>query len=234
MPAVAFAAAPELNSTTLLSDGNLVLYYRLESNSNDSSSSGNNGTDTGMSYGSGNGKFNNGAAFDGLTSNITTANNSITGTGAFTLHAWVKTSISAGFGRRLYTTGDLSGTGTEMEWYMNSNGTVSMDGNGDGGPTSAGTINDNVFHMVEVVYDGAGSAQLYIDGASSGSSASVSLNLASATTHWIGQDFGKFAGTTWSGSIDDFAIFTRALTATEISNLFNGFPVVQTQFIIIS
>ena len=46
----------QLADTSLFSDANLVSYYKLEGNSNDSKGS-NNGTDTSVDYGTAYGKF---------------------------------------------------------------------------------------------------------------------------------------------------------------------------------
>ncbi len=61
--------AVELFTYPLFLDANLVAYWRMEGNSNDSKGS-NNGTDSNITYSNANGRFGQGAAFNGTTSSI--------------------------------------------------------------------------------------------------------------------------------------------------------------------
>ena len=60
-----------LSATKFINDANLVSYWKLDGNSNDSKGS-NNGTDTGMSYSAG--LFDSAGVFNGSSSNINIAN----------------------------------------------------------------------------------------------------------------------------------------------------------------
>ena len=55
---------------------NIVAYYKLDGNSNDSVGT-NNGTDTAITYSVANGKINQGAGYNGSTSKITISNTSV-------------------------------------------------------------------------------------------------------------------------------------------------------------
>ena len=70
---------------------NLISYYKLDSNSNDSVGT-NNGTDTSVSYVAG--KIGNSGSFNGSTSIIKCPAASIRPTGNFTVNAWIKTSVT--------------------------------------------------------------------------------------------------------------------------------------------
>ena len=73
----------------------LIGYYRLNGNSTDESGSGKNGTDTAITYSDANGRFGNGAGFNGSSSKITFSA-IIAPTSTFTFLAWVKpTSLAA-------------------------------------------------------------------------------------------------------------------------------------------
>lgn len=66
------------------------LLLHLEGSSTDSSGNGNNGTDTNITYSQANGKFGQGALFNGSNSKITIADNaSLKPTTGFTVSAWI-------------------------------------------------------------------------------------------------------------------------------------------------
>jgi hypothetical protein len=76
---------------------------------------------------------------------------------------------------------------------------------------------DKDWHHIVCTYDGS-NVRLYIDGAFTGTANAITGNLVSTTNNLvIGADSG-----TWNGSLDDFRIYNRALTATEIQALYNG------------
>lgn len=72
------------------------LLYHLNGNSTDVSGNSNNGTDANITYSLANGKFNQGAGFNGSSSKITSASNSgISGDVVFTISFWYKPSAQA-------------------------------------------------------------------------------------------------------------------------------------------
>src|ERR1051326_1866471 len=82
----------EIYRTKLFNDPALVSYWRFEGNSNDSKGS-NNGSDTSITYSSGNGNFGQGAGFNGSSSKIViTDNSSLHLLSAFTILGWIKAS----------------------------------------------------------------------------------------------------------------------------------------------
>src|SRR5664280_2692195 len=81
----------------------LLSYFRMEGDSTDYWGS-NNGTDTAITYNSGNGKVNQGAGFNGSTSKITMSGCPITGSGNFSIFVWVKTS-STGARKEIVSSG---------------------------------------------------------------------------------------------------------------------------------
>ena len=83
----------ELFQTPLYNDPSLVSYWRFEGNSIDSKSA-NNGLDTAITYSPANGKFGQGASFNGSNSRIITA--SATLTNSITWSLWIRPNFLPG------------------------------------------------------------------------------------------------------------------------------------------
>lgn len=139
-----------------------------QSNSNDSTSYANNGTDTSITYSSANGKIGNGAGLDSNT-DVTTIT-SINLSGTFVLSAWVKTgstdatranTISPALplivGTGSYTEFGIHGGKVQYNVY-----TTTWTYN-----DSTGSVNDDNWHYIQVVDTGTAQT-FYIDGAASG------------------------------------------------------------------
>lgn len=94
---------------------------------------------------------------------------------------------------------------------------------------AAGAItNEAVWHMVAGTYDGA-SIKVYVDGAQSGSSASLTGNLAaSGTGTYLGSS--TTPGTFFNGSMGEVAFFNQALTAIQIESLYLAQSVLSPSF----
>ncbi|HAM71225.1 MAG TPA: hypothetical protein DCM86_06245 [Verrucomicrobiales bacterium] len=149
--------------------------------------------------------------------------NTTTGTFAF----WVQTSGTTGPGNdgailfdRRTSAGDVL--------VQNDDGTLFVQANGGSGTvnsfSSTGAIADGAWHHVAYVYDQAngGATTLYIDGAASGTQA------ASGAWKWIPDqqiEIGRSHDGYWkafNGKMDDFRIYNRPLTDTEIASVAKG------------
>jgi len=84
---------------------------------------------------------------------------------------------------------------------------------GGGSPTNNTAIADNLWHHI-VAVDNSGTITFYIDGKSDGGGA----DSGSFTATTIGIDN---AGEKFNGLLDDIRIYSRALSATEVSQLYN-------------
>lgn len=215
--------AIELNSTPLISDANLVSYWRFEGNSTDEKGT-NTGTDTSITYGAGTGQFGQGATFNGTSSNILLPNtgNSLNLT-TFTINAWIKGSnFNTGiFEKQILTNINTAATrGFQFVVYDTVRGYLYDSTGAYINPISASSANDGNWHMVTLTYDGT-NAIVYLD-----ANAGTPVNKASAvaytsTTPYFGKYNGGSVG--WYNNVmDDVSVFSRALSATEISNLYNG------------
>jgi hypothetical protein len=83
---------------------------------------------------------------------------------------------------------------------------------------SSATVNDDAWHHVVATYDGT-TIKLYIDNTPDGSISAPTPTWSTANN----VEIGKLSTTRyWDGLIDEFAIYDRALSVTEVSNLWNG------------
>jgi hypothetical protein len=220
--------AVELNSTALLSDGNLLSYHRFEGNSLDETANNNDGTDTSITYGTDYGKFTQGALFNGTSSKIALTNEITSSTG--TVCFWIKSSAS-GEGT-IYSQGKTSGGDTDRAHITLSSGKINFLVQQSSGVvlsvSTVATFNDGAWHFVALVV-GASSNKIYVDGGQQ----SVTYTTGSASTSkWFGtvsantdtKDVGvlNIDGTNYnwfSGSLDDLAFFSDELTEAEIKSL---------------
>ena len=215
-------SALELQNTPLIADANLVSYWRFEGNSNDSKGS-NNGTDTSITYSAG--KFGNAAGFNASTDVITVpVTGWPTGAGARTMHFWVTAGpLQEGVPQAVMYYGAFSALNMFGVTFFLTSGVPKIKTDCFGGGGNSATVSDPTsgFHMVDAVYDGA-NVITYYDGIKVDSNAAT-LNTTGAAGAF-GQDPGNHHQfiSSGSGQIDDAAIFSRALTSSEISNLFSG------------
>ena len=227
--ATKLSAQIELYYTPLYSDPSLISYWRFEGNSNDSKST-NNGTDTNVIYSASNGKFGQGASFAGSSSKsevvLPDASN-LRPVSALTVSYWIKVP-SGGTQEPFSDYNNLSGNKFGYGFEIEDNGTIEFliehDSPDDYQISSSASICDGLWHLITGVWDGS-YIYLYIDGVSAVTNVSApSINYASnqyATIGSVGYGAGIY-GEYLNGDMDDLAVFSRALTTTEISNLYTG------------
>lgn len=217
----------DLFGTSLYSDANLLAYYRFEGNSNDSKGSNNLTNSNGVTFGVA--KFGNGADFgSGNTSKALSVNSSLglaNGSVARTISLWVK----------FYS---LSGTQEFVSQWANSDhsgflfyasGTSLVVGHsnfsvGEDDLTLSSSLTTGTWYHVVMTYDGSTMAG-YLNGALIGSRASSRTNGNTINDVFtLGAAYGNNVGYAMYSSLvmDDVAVFSRALTATEISNIYSG------------
>jgi len=210
---------------------NIVSYYKLDSNSNDSVGS-NNGSDTAISYANA-GKIGNCATFNGSSSKAVIADaTSLKPTGNFSISGWVKTTFSGGLGDNLifqsWSQNPTYNAGIQLRMNDTNIGDFSLTSGNDAGGfgyinTIAGGFNDGAWHFVVATYDGT-KLYLYVDGSLNASTA-YTTNPAYAATNYIQIGARNMAGTSdrfFTGSIDELGIWSRALSADEVSQLYNS------------
>jgi hypothetical protein len=185
---------------------------------------GDDGTDA--ATGVGTGKIGNGRVYNGTNSRITVGNTAgVNITGAMTISAWINpdnadsthrnVAIKWGEGTRQYFF--ARDAGNKMSVWLSPDGST---GN-LGIRQSSSTITANVWTHVVMTYTPGTSINIYINGA---------LNNGTLTGTVPGSLFnggapmylGPYPDQTWKGMMDEVGIWNRALSAGEISNLYNG------------
>lgn len=221
------AASQEIWTTTLINDANLQSYYRLEDVSD---SKGSNTLTNNNSVSFSTAQFGSGANLGAANSNkflSTSATMSIDGNSC-TFSFWFKALAEIGSGTwtlidqvnntsqvELFVKYDFNGGTRRLIFGRNKIGGTEQDVNFN---FTAGTAN---FNHIVFVYDGV-NVQGYVNGSATTSTAASGNGVSTSTA---GISIG--ASTTGSGGfasvlVDDCAIFNRALTPTEVSNIYNG------------
>lgn len=217
-----------LASSSLNGDASLLAYWRFENNSNDSKGA-NNGTDTSITYSSGNGKFDLGAGLaSGSSSKIVlTASSDLKQTGSFSIGGWFK---STGTSQTLFQCQSsnpyLSGYYLSLDAagkvnFSSGKGTGTTQGTDYQALVSAAAYNDGNFHLAWGVWDGT-TLYLYVD--------LTVTSVAWANGPVYNSPYAQFGALNNTGSnsnylngaIDDWAMFSRVLSASEITARFNA------------
>jgi hypothetical protein len=210
---------------------NLIEYYTMNGNSSDAVGS-NNGSDTSITYNSGNGIVPQGAGFNGSSSKIDLSNQT-SGTGDYSWAFWMKTTQTA----QSFPWAQRDGTSPPYgQWFFSINNTgtddhkvsfFDYDGAGGAGSgfdfASSGTpsVNDGNWHYIVFTKTGT-TGLLYIDGVLNVSpTAAKNVSYAGGMVGSVGynrRDVSQFYG----GALDEMGIWTRVLSPTEITELYNG------------
>ena len=215
-------------SAQIPSDG-LVAWYPFNGNANDESGNGNNGVVNGATLTSDRSLNSNSAFyFDGAVSRniLVDLLNPISGVKTFSL--WCK--LNSNFINPYCHLITCSGTGND---YLSINGnhpfyiannTMGKFYDGKTGIGSSSFLNDEVWHQITVIHDFQNfQSVLYVDGQLVGSSSSNNFSNDPLVTQLA---FGSvvnnvdWANTTLTGSLDDIAIYNRALSASEVTQLY--------------
>ena len=142
---------------------------------------------------------------------------------SYTISLWYKTTVAGGFktlinlGANTYRFCLLSATLGRITFGAGNSSTITVTYNWM--PT-AGAINDGNWHHICIVQDSSGgSVNLtpYVDGSPSGSAAGTTPAV-TENNNRIGD--GHYGGV--DGNIDEVAIFSRALSASEVTTLYNS------------
>lgn len=224
----------QLADTPLFSDANLVSYWKLE-DLNDSKGS-NNLTNNGSTVFAA-GKFNNGIDLErGSSQYLSIADASQTGldiTGDFSICAWVKLESAPASGETysIVAKDDYSNAANRQYYlkYENNTGTYSFTVMASDGTASFATKNYTMtagtFYQVAVSVNlTTDIVEFFINGVSIGTAAfdtTVTAIQNTSSSFKIGgnQNGGSFTDF-FDGVIDDVAIFSKALTAAEVSQLY--------------
>lgn len=211
---------PELESTSLRGDANLVQYTRFEGNS--TATVGNTGTDTNITYGTDYGKFGQGALFNGTSSKIVLPAIATQTDG--TISVWVKFS-NLGTDSFIISNRNLaSATGYMFQLTINTSKQLTLLVRNSGNTawsinlTSTNTMQTGQYYLVTWTW-GSGGHNVYVN--SNLWMSTTTTNSVFDNTNTIIIGLASDGNYPLSGNVDDYGIFSRALTSTEISNLYN-------------
>jgi len=220
-------------SLAVLNDADL--YWSLDddditgSNPDDLSGNGNGGTGNGVTTGV-TGKILEAFAFSTSThSNITTGSLTADETSNHTINVWLEWdspdnwSQIAGFGpdggstEFMFYVRKFSTTGTQVACRVGKDGSYPTGGDNH---AVAALPNTTSYHMVTCVWDTtANQARIYLNGVYQSLAGYVCSGCTTSNNFQVGDDY---AGATWEGDQDEIGYWSRALSAAEITSLFNA------------
>jgi len=207
---------------------NLIAYYKLDWNSNDSVGW-NNGTDTSVPYVAG--KIGNGWSFNGTNSKTLVSSNLWITNWPCSISLWCKLNAEITTGTyQLATKQDLTtqvGYGLQYE-YNGGTRRLALLRNRANIPTNAvyytaSLWTSNYFHFC-ITYDGT-NVEGYVNGSSIGTIASSGNGAATGYTNVLNIWYVSYWGVDQqyaNAIIDEVWIYSRALSWSEVSQLYNG------------
>lgn len=221
---------PELSTLPLFNDASIVSYYKLE-DVNDAKGLRNLTNNNTVTFTAA--KFNNGANLGSSNTNKFLSNNTNNpygiGSGAFSVVGWWKVLSQPGTGV-LFTLFDAQSTTTQVSvqiGYQDSGGTKSIFGVrsknsvASQGPSYNVDLGTSVIHHIAMTYD-TSNINLYLDGVLVGGPTAASGDGSSGAVAGVTMGINRNDATSNPASVlfDDVAIFTRALTAAEVSSIY--------------
>ena len=207
----------------------LLANYDFEGNSNDNKGT-NNGTDSNIVYSSGNGFYLQGAGFNGSSSKILLADVAYGFTNGVTFNGWVKSSTT-GVIQAILARDASTAFPRDYRWQIAANNKFEFVRFGSTNNfieviDSTSNANDGNWHMVTSTFDTTNGSVIYFDGVSQGTSANTTANHdATGIPLAFGADLTTGSGlyTDWfNGTMDEVSLWTRAITASEVTQLFNS------------
>ena len=209
---------------------NLVAYYKYDSNNSNDSVSSNHGTDTSISYSAC--KINNGAVFNGSSSKITVPSaiySLFNSTNNWTFSSWIYIASNPGSNYAIYS--GIAGV-SNGGYYRNFTAVITSTGefmaqrcNGAGAAIdyvyTTGSLNTGAWNLCVATYDGS-TLSVSLNGASS-QTVSSTISATSATVGTLGLWTEGSVDYYWlNGKQDETGFWSRAITSTEITELYNA------------
>ena len=202
--------------------GTTKLLLHLNGSSVDSSGNNNNGTDTAITYSLANGKFGQGAGFNGSSSNISISDTaSLKITGNITISAWINPSSAPTFtcvaGKFLNSTNKsywLAFNGGKAGMYISTNGSNQT------GEALSQTLSNGVWYNVVGTYDGT-NTKIYVNGSLANSIGQTGGIYNSTGSFAVGK-LGSLSSNYFPGKIDEVIVENRAWTASEIKKYYTN------------
>ena len=201
---------------------NLVAYYKLDETSAGAavdSTATNNATNNNATINQ-TGKIDRAYTFNGTTAYLQSVSQSFTGNDDYTITAWIY-HTSRTNNNNIFSNG-VEATKAGLKFRVSqTTGLLGVDLANVVGTTSTDAVSLNTWTFIGLTKSGD-IYQLYINGSANGSAGTItSSNISAAGTQRIGRDVAT--GTNYfTGSLDEVGVWTRVLTAPEITELYNS------------
>jgi len=205
-------------------NANTKILLHLNGNSNDASGNGRNGTDTNITYSYANGKFGQGAGFNGSSSKIVLPDVDYGVGTEITISAWVKTTASGGEDAILSR--DNTGTCRCWQFRMEANGAIGfirfLSTSELVNLVTSKTVNDGNWHHVLGTFSAAIGTKVYIDGKEEATnSTTTTTKNVTGTTPVVGYDTTGNADY-FNGAIEEVILEASAWSAQKVRNYYNN------------
>lgn len=208
---------------------NLSSYYKMEGNSNDAAGS-NNGTDTAITYSTANGKITQGAGFNGSTSKITATATAITGACSF--GGWFYTNSIGTTTKGLIQNYQQNSNPSGWRLFFDSSSKAHVVVGKNTGLTAgtdyqevAGstTISTGQWYFIVGVYSPSSYLKVYVNNSEDGTSSSVPSAITNPNVFRMGcTNASGTDGEFLNGKMDETFYYSKALSTTELTELYNG------------
>jgi len=199
----------------------IVAYWKLDGNGNDSVASFNmTAQGSGFTYVAA--KINTGADLERNNPNYMSSTASASfSSAAYSVAFWINGETLGASVYYIFSKCKNTPTTAGYAIYSTSNGKIILQhfvGGADPTLTSTATLSTATWYHVVITY-ASGTATIYINGASDNSGSLTAFN-ASTNGQFIGSD--DQASNTFDGIVDEVGYWSRALTSTEVSKLYNS------------
>jgi hypothetical protein len=230
--ALLLIAAPVYGATDVKNDAslptNLVSYWRMEETSGSRiDTPGSNDLTDNNTVTSGTGIQGTAASFDENNGEYLTmpAAAGLSNVNAYTVAFWLNCPSGSSDAPQVISIDAAGRTAGDFRFIKNVGGTITlvMD-TGAADQVIAGTTNVCTGGWHHIAWTGDGSTmKLYIDGSQEGGNVASTINLNTANRVWyFGVRFGLVETDYYNGLMDEVGVWTRALSSTEVSALYNG------------
>lgn len=205
---------------------NLQHYWSFDASNADDSITGDalNGTSTDITYSSGNGKLSIGAGFNGTSSDIIFSSNNLDIANAWTFSFWLKAVSFTGNPRIVFM--DNGSTANDIVLVVSSGGVLSanvFDSSAVLFKDLLGTasMSTGTFYFKTITWDGTN--LLFYHNASLDATTGTNDPGTMTSTARVMRFSGTNTNTAmYSGALDEVGLWSRALSASEVSQLYNG------------
>lgn len=160
---------------------------------------------------------NTGAQFNGSSAYVGTGNSFLNNRGAFTLAGWIRPTATQANRTGLFGQNDVAEFG-----FINAT-TIELWTPGGGSMQVAYPFPNNEWHQIVAVADGT-SLRIYMDGTQRGSGGTTTANYGSSGSPFNigGGGVQDASGNFFNGQIDEVAVWLRALSLSEIQQLYQA------------